>query len=58
MARLKVRLHGKTIYDMPLAEERAYIGGRKEDCDFVLEPSKGISREHFKVFYANGTWNC
>lgn len=56
MARLRVRLRGKPIYDITLAEDRSYIAGRKEDCDIVLQPEKGISREHFKVSFVNGAW--
>ncbi len=56
MARLKVRLRGKTVYDVALAEDRAYIAGRKDDCDIVLQPEKGISREHFKLSLVSGTW--
>ncbi|KHD88943.1 MAG: hypothetical protein OM95_05585 [Bdellovibrio sp. ArHS] len=56
MARLKVRLRGKPVYDIQLAEDRTYIAGRKEDCDIVLQPEKGISREHFKVSFVNGAW--
>ncbi|MBO9667432.1 MAG: FHA domain-containing protein [Bdellovibrio sp.] len=55
MAHLIVRLRGKTIYNMPLEEGRSYVAGRKEDCDIVLQPEKGISREHFKISY-NGQW--
>ncbi|MEK2644108.1 FHA domain-containing protein [Bdellovibrio sp. BCCA] len=57
MARLRVRLRGKPIYDITLSEDRSYIAGRKEDCDIVLQPEKGISREHFKVSFNNGAWN-
>lgn len=56
MARLKVRLRGKPVYDVTLQEDRAYIAGRKEDCDIVLQPEKGISREHFKLAFQNGGW--
>lgn len=56
MARLRVRLRGKPIYDITLSEDRSYIAGRKEDCDIVLQPEKGISREHFKVSYVDGAW--
>ncbi|MDG0817065.1 FHA domain-containing protein [Bdellovibrio svalbardensis] len=56
MARLKVRLRGKTVYDIALADDRAYVAGRKEDCDIVLQPEKGISREHFKLSKINGSW--
>lgn len=56
MARLRVRLRGKTIYDINLTEDRSYVAGRKEDCDIVLQPEKGISREHFKVSFVDGRW--
>lgn len=56
MARLKVRLRGKTVYDVTLAEDRSYVAGRKEDCDIVLQAEKGISREHFKLSFAGGFW--
>lgn len=56
MALLKVRLRGKTVCEVNLAEDRSYVAGRKEDCDIVLQPEKGISREHFKISF-NGTWN-
>lgn len=57
MAHLKVRLRGKLIYDVDLNPEQSYVAGRKEDCDIVLQPEKGISREHFKVFFENDVWN-
>lgn len=57
MARLKVRLRGKTVHDVALADDKSYIVGRKEDCDIVLAPEKGISREHFKISSQNGQWS-
>ncbi|WP_347356026.1 FHA domain-containing protein [Bdellovibrio sp.] len=57
MALLRVRLRGKTVCEVNLSEDRSYVAGRKEDCDIVLQPEKGISREHFKVFNSGGTWN-
>ncbi|WP_373998818.1 FHA domain-containing protein [Bdellovibrio bacteriovorus] len=56
MARLKVRLRGKPVYDIQLTEDRTYVAGRKEDCDIVLQPEKGISREHFKLSFVSGAW--
>ncbi|MNJ92786.1 Glycogen accumulation regulator GarA [compost metagenome] len=56
MARLKVRLRGKTVCDVPLVEGTQYVAGRKEDCDIVLQPEKGISREHFRLSFVNGFW--
>lgn len=57
MAQLRVRLRGKPVYNLTLDPSRSYLAGRKEDCDIVLQPEKGISREHFKLFYANESWN-
>lgn len=57
MARLKIKLRGKPVSDLPLAEDRQYVVGRKEDSDIVLQPEKGISREHFKLFAQNGVWS-
>ncbi|UXR64969.1 FHA domain-containing protein [Bdellovibrio bacteriovorus] len=56
MALLRVRLRGKTVCEVNLSEDRSYVAGRKEDCDIVLQPEKGISREHFKVSFVNGSW--
>lgn len=56
MARLKVRLRGKTLSDIPLSEEKTYTAGRKEDADICLQGDKGISREHFKLSSNNGVW--
>lgn len=56
MPRLKVRLRGKTVHDISLSQEKSYIVGRKEDADIVLQPEKGISREHFKLSGQNGQW--
>lgn len=57
MAHLRVRLRGKLVYDVNLNPEQSYVAGRKEDCDIVLQPEKGISREHFKIFFDNNAWN-
>lgn len=57
MARLKVRLRGKTINDLPLVGDRQYIAGRKDDCDIVLQAEQGISREHFRLYSDNGFWS-
>lgn len=57
MARLVVRLKGKPAYDITLVEDKVYVAGRKEDCDIVLNPEKGISREHVKISFVNGQWH-
>ena len=56
MARLKVRLRGKAVSDLPLAEDRQYMAGRKDGCDIHLQGEKGISREHFRLSCVNGNW--
>lgn len=56
MARIIVKLRGKQVSDIPLDDSREYVVGRKEDCDIVLQPEKGISREHFKLLSQNGVW--
>jgi pSer/pThr/pTyr-binding forkhead associated (FHA) protein/tetratricopeptide (TPR) repeat protein len=57
MARLRVRLRGKITQDLQLAPDRTYLAGRRDDCDIVLLNEKGISREHFKIFFAGDKWN-
>lgn len=57
MARLRVRLRGKSTQEIQLAPERVYIAGRRDDCDIVLLSEKGISREHFKLFFAEDKWH-
>lgn len=56
MPRLRVSLRGAQISDIGLSSEREYIGGRKETCDILLQPEKGISREHFKIKFEDGKW--
>lgn len=56
MGRLRVRLRGKTVHEIDLNEAQSYIAGRKEDCDIVLQPEKGISREHFRLSFTEGKW--
>ena len=56
MARLKVLLRGAQISDIPLDPTKEYLAGRKESCDILLQPEKGISREHFKVKFQDGAW--
>ncbi|MBX2988497.1 MAG: FHA domain-containing protein [Bdellovibrionaceae bacterium] len=56
MARLKVKLRGKTVSEIPLSEERQYLAGRKDDCDIILQGEKGISREHFRLVANGDAW--
>lgn len=57
MARLRVRLRGKNIQEIQLTPDRTYLAGRREDCDIVLVSEKGISREHFRLFFADDKWH-
>lgn len=57
MNRLRVRQRGKQIYDIELNESQTYIAGRRDDCEIVLASEKGVSRDHFKVFFNEGSWN-
>ncbi|RYZ69647.1 MAG: FHA domain-containing protein, partial [Proteobacteria bacterium] len=56
MARLRVKLHGKVIQEVTLSQDRPYLAGRREDCDIHLQNEKGISREHFRISFAEGQW--
>lgn len=56
MSRLKVKLRGAHVTDIVLNPEQEYIAGRKEDCNIRLQPEKGISREHFKLYYSDNQW--
>ncbi len=56
MLRLKVRLHGKDVNDVALESGREYTFGRGADCDVQLEDQPGISRAHFKLHDAQGSW--
>lgn len=56
MSRLKVMLRGALISEIELNQEKEYIGGRKDGCDIRLQAEKGISREHFKLKFAEGRW--
>lgn len=57
VARLRIRLRGKQSQDLSLDPGRVYIGGRREDCDIVLVNEKSISREHFRLFFAEDQWH-
>ncbi|HPI40313.1 MAG TPA: FHA domain-containing protein, partial [Pseudobdellovibrionaceae bacterium] len=57
MARLFVKSKGQLIQDLLLNEGKSYIAGRRTDADIVLPSDKGISREHFKIYFEDGAWN-
>lgn len=49
-------LRGALISELELNQEKEYVGGRKDGCDIRLQAEKGISREHFKLRFADGRW--
>lgn len=57
MALLKVLRRAQELETVDLNPEQAYVVGRKEDCQIVLDPEKGISREHFKLTFDGTSWN-
>lgn len=57
MAKLLVKSKGQLLQEVPLDEGQEYIAGRKETSAILLPQEKGISREHFKLFFEDGSWN-
>ncbi len=53
---LVIRLRGTIITTIELDPQKEYIAGRKEGCDILLESEKGVSREHFKIYFGNNKW--
>ncbi len=56
MARMKVILSGKTIYDLPVEVGQEYLVGRKESCHIRIEGDHRLSREHAKLFHDGEKW--
>ncbi|MFN7728280.1 MAG: FHA domain-containing protein [Bdellovibrio sp.] len=56
MARLKVFLNGQLTSQHDLTEAHELMVGRGETCDVQLAPERGISRQHFRIRYAEGQW--
>lgn len=56
MAKLKVFLNGQFESQHELEEHRELLVGRGETCDVVLNPERGISRQHFRVRFVDGHW--
>lgn len=56
MARLKVRRHQQDYAELVLQKGHIYTVGRKDDCDVVLQPDPGISRNHMTVENMDGEW--
>lgn len=57
MLKLVVRLHGQQIQSLDLEDPgREYWAGRGEGCQIPLKAESGISRQHFRIFHKEGTW--
>ena len=56
MARLKVFLNGQFTSQHDLTEAHELMVGRGETCDVQLAPERGVSRQHFRIRYAEGQW--
>lgn len=56
MARLKVYQNGQVVSQHELDVSRELMVGRGETCDIVLAPERGISRQHFRVRFAEEQW--
>lgn len=56
MAKLVLKKKGQVIAEVVLDPSREWVAGRRPDADIVLDPEKGISRDHFKIFSENGQW--
>lgn len=55
MPLLKILKEGQLIHQIELQKGREYILGRSSNCDFVLDASRGISRQHLKIYF-DGVW--
>lgn len=56
MARLKIYHNNSFVKEISLDSNVTYLAGRADHCAIVLEPERGISREHFQVLFLNGRW--
>lgn len=56
MARLKVFQNGQFIIQHELDPSGELLAGRGETCQIVLDPEKGISRQHFRIRFIERKW--
>jgi pSer/pThr/pTyr-binding forkhead associated (FHA) protein len=56
MDRLILKLDGQEISELHLEEGMEYIVGRSVECDIVIEGQKGVSRQHIRIYQAEGQW--
>lgn len=57
MLRIIVRLHGQKTQMLELSDPATiYWAGRNDNCQIPLKIEGRISRQHFKIFFLEGTW--
>ncbi len=56
MSKVKVYLKDTFMQQLELDPNREYFAGRGESCEILLNPEKGISRQHFKLRFKDGQW--
>ncbi len=56
MLKFKVRKHGSDFKELMLEPGQEYVVGRAPNCDIVLDDLPGISRQHFRIKFAEETW--
>lgn len=56
MAKLVVRKLGSEFAQLELIHGQEYVIGRSPECALKLEDTKGISRQHLRLFFADGVW--
>lgn len=56
MALLKIYKDGQISQELSLQAGKEYLLGRANNSDVVLEGSRGISRQHLKIFWQGSSW--
>lgn len=56
MAKLLVRKLGAEFAQIELLVGQEYTVGRAPTCTLQLEETKGISRQHLRIYYSEGVW--
>lgn len=51
MTLLKLFVNGIEKQQLQLEEGREYLVGRAENCDLILDPTPGISRQHLRISF-------
>ncbi|MES2767686.1 MAG: FHA domain-containing protein [Bdellovibrionota bacterium] len=55
MAKLMIYKNQKELMTLELNQAKDYVAGRSPECDILLDDVV-FSRQHFKIFYAQGKW--